>query len=227
MLLRPRETVPYETALELDLTHLYRNSVFPDESHRFAYGDSSGQELAVRSITFSADRVLFRKPFDDSDRPAVPTNEWGVALPLRPNVECMGAECPHVQAGRPCITDRHHLHSTAVDFAADSKLAEKYRELTALTVWTPDCWHDLHHDKHKLRTAIPSKEVMQQVRDESGLLKQVDDNFRCLTKTGAMASRPEITEREFDGLRKHSHNLLVERKDLLSKLGEIELLPPP
>jgi len=171
-------------------------------------------------------RALFHtvQNFDYLLRDAVPTNEFGIVIPPHPT-ECIGIDCKFCGGESPCELSRHHLHSSASFYEQAGEVAQQFRKLNALTVWLPQCQHDIHHKKHEIVVPIPSLDVMQQCIEEARILANITYNQKVHLNTERELEHPDIQISEKKGLRRFRAKLQVRQKELLEEVKTIEVIP--
>src|ERR1051325_4319244 len=114
--------------------------------------------------------------FPEKDRQPIPPNEFGIVLP--PSfIKCIGEACKFRRGRDECIPNKHHLHSTLPFYQKAGDIALKFRELNILTVWMPECQHDIHHDMHELDVEAPATDIMRGAKDEAKKLDKVIQNY--------------------------------------------------
>lgn len=160
----------------------------------------------------------------EEDKPATPTNEYGIVIPPV-SMECQGETCPCRRENDSCAFTCHHLHSTKPYYENDEDQASKFRELSVLTVWIPDCQHRNQHDKYKVVVPIPRPEIMQQCIRETRWLKKINANRKNLSAARREYIYQEFYERQTKGLKRRIDDLLDEKEELIDFVGKIEVIP--
>src|SRR5579864_3685793 len=113
--------------------------------------------ISERSVDF-----WFPLPGRGDHSEEVLRNKYGIVIP--PSVsECVGDLCLcKASQEENCAMNTHHLHSTHDSYFYDGRIAHKFRNLPALTIWTPECRHQIYHEIHEIDIPVPHPDVMRQ-----------------------------------------------------------------
>jgi hypothetical protein len=146
-------------------------------------------------------------------------NEYGIVQP--PPISTCLEDCAFKGEADECELTQHHLHSTKPEYKSDSKLAEKFRETSALTVWLHECAHREHHNRFMIHIPIPHPKVMKQGKYEGRKLKELVTNYRNINNTayqlenGCLSLKAERNlVKSLDKYRNRSDSLLESVMDL-------------
>ncbi len=152
-----------------------------------------------------------------------PTNKYGIAYPLF-TLDCTKSTRDHRDINS-CIYTRHHLHSSAPLLKAAGIITSEFKDLATLSVWTPRCRHNQHHDDNDINTYIPSIEIMEQAIYEEKIIRALSANTNSVRGLNKAIENPLTQRSEACGQIKAREKLLAQRPELLGKLGEIQVTP--
>ena len=155
----------------------------------------------------------------------VPTNEYGIVVPPHAS-GCMEDLC--IWKGEEetsCEMTVHHLHSTFDTYLYEGRVSHKFRNLPVLTVWTPECRHQIYHEIHEIDVPIPNFDVMKQCIREARALKRLVGAHKELSDVTRELTQDGLSKKRIYGLENRQEELLEDKEEILGRVATIEVIP--
>lgn len=154
-----------------------------------------------------------------------PTNEFGIVIPP-PISECIRELCRCKDRDEEaCTLNIHHLHSTYDAYFEEGRIPHKFRDLSALTVWMPECRHMIYHEVHAIDVPIPGKDVMRQCIREARSLRRLASAHKELGSVDKELAQKDVSRKRAYSLESRMEELYEDKDELIQRVMAIEVIP--